>query len=380
MKSENVRNAAFLGVKKKSTARKPFVSAALGTAQVALFGRGRTWASFSQGEDSATQSENAISQGDSRTSGIFGIVEGLVHIRMSQRLTNHLRTELFRRMGRLPMTVLDNHRIGDAVYRVMYDAPMLPQMCYRATLEPLFSLIGAAISLYMIGYSYSDVAPELVWAACAMVPVGFCITVPFSGLTRRAQQESPAAGSATTNALEEGLGNVSAVQSLGGTTREKERIDARSNESFRRYRFVKLVEIIVEVMGIGALVVFGFWAYVFIADRVIDGVLTPGDWGVLFVLGISLGGTALGLGTFCIELQGSAAAVRRVFFFVDQPTENLGSGSSRLAAFAGSVRIEGVDFTYPDGRQALKGINLDLTVGELVAIVGPTGAGKTSFA
>ncbi len=178
----------------------------------------------------------------------------------------------------------------------------------------------------------------------------------------------------------ESLGNVSAVQSLGGTTREKERIDARSNESFRRYRFVKLVEIIVEVMGIGALVVFGFWAYVFITDRVIDGVLTPGDWGVLFVLGISPGGTALGLGTFWIELQGSAAAVRRVFFFVDQPTENLGSGSSRLGAFAGSVRIEGVDFTYPDGRQALQGINLDLRSGELVAIIGPTGAGKTSLA
>ena len=349
-------------------------------AMLILFGRGATSASFSQGEDSATQSENAISQGESGTSGIFGIVEGLVHIRMSQRLTNHLRTELYRRMGGLPMTVLDNHRIGDAVYRVMYDAPMLPQMCYRATLEPLFSLVGAAISLYMINYSYGDVAPELVWAACAMTPAGFGITVPFSGLTRRVEQEIRAAGSATTNALEESLGNVSAVQSLGGMTREKERINARSGESFRRYRFVKLVEIIVYFASMGALVAFGFWAYVFITDRVIDGVLTPGDWGVLFGLGLSLGRTALGVGTFWIELQGGAAAVRRVFFFLDHPTENLGSDAAHLGAFAGSVRIEGADFTYPDGRQVLKDIKLDLMSGELVAIVGPTGAGKTSLA
>lgn len=345
-----------------------------------LFGREETGASFSQGEDSATQSENAISQGASGTSGVFGIIETLVHIRISQRLTNRLRTELFRRMGRLPMTVLDNHRIGDAVYRVMYDAPMLPQMCYRATLEPLFALVGAAISLYMIGYSYGDVAPELVWAACAVIPAGLCITVPFSGLMRRVQQESRAAGSATTNALEESLGNVSAVQSLGGMTREKERIDARSSESFRRYRFVKLVELIVGFAGLVALAVFGFWAYVFITDRIIDGVLTPGDWGVLFGLGLSLGLPALSVGTFWIELQGNAAAVRRVFFFIDQPVENSGSGSSRLDAFAGAVRIEGVDFTYPDGRQALKCIDLELESGQLVAIVGPTGAGKTSLA
>ncbi|MCY3818061.1 MAG: ABC transporter ATP-binding protein [Gammaproteobacteria bacterium] len=345
-----------------------------------LFGRDETRAFFSQGEDSATQSENDISQGGSRTSGIVGLVETMVQVRISQRLTNRLRTELFRRMGRLPMTVLDNHRIGDAVYRVMYDAPMLPQMCYRATLEPLFALVAAAISLYMIGYSYGDVAPELVWAACAVIPAGLCITVPFSGLTRRVQQRSRAAGSATTNALEESLGNVSAVQSLGGMTREKERIDARSRESFRRYRFVKLVELIVGFAGLGALAVFGFWAYVFITDQVIDGVLAPGDWGVLFGLGLSLGFTALSVGTFWIELQGNAAAVRRVFFFIDQPVENLGSGSSRLESFAGAVRIEGVDFTYPDGRQALKGIDLELMSGELVAIVGPTGAGKTSLA
>ena len=345
-----------------------------------LFGRGETWAVFSQGEDSATQSENAISQGASGASGLFGIVESLVHIRMSQRLTNRLRTELFRRMGRLPMTVLDNHRIGDAVYRVMYDAPMLPHMCYRATLEPLLSLVGAAISLYMIRYSYGDVAPELVWAAFAMIPAGLCITVPFSGLARRVQQQSRAAGAATTNALEESLGNVSAVQSLGGMAREKERIDARSSESFRRYRFVKLVELAVGFASIGALVAFGFWAYVFITDQVIAGVLTPGDWGVLFGLGLSLGGTALGVGTFWIDLQGSAAAVRRVFFFLDQPIERLGNDAPRLEAFSGSVRIEGVDFAYADGRRVLKGIDLELSSGQLVAVVGPTGAGKTSLA
>ena len=136
-----------------------------------IAGRGRTNASLSQGEDSATQSENQINEGDSQTSGVIGLADALVQIRLSQQLTNRLRTTLFQRMARLPMTTLDDHRIGDAVYRVMYDAPMLPGMCYQVTVMPLFQIIGAVISIYLMHYSYGDVAPELIWVAVLMIPV-----------------------------------------------------------------------------------------------------------------------------------------------------------------------------------------------------------------
>ncbi|MDA1299785.1 MAG: ABC transporter ATP-binding protein [Proteobacteria bacterium] len=345
-----------------------------------VVGRGGTYAYFSQGEDSATQSENQMNQGGSETSGIIGLADSFVQIRLSQQLTNHLRTTLFQRMARLPMTTLDDHRIGDAVYRVMYDAPMVPGMCYKVTLEPIFMIIGAMISLYLMHYSYGDVAPELVWVAAMMIPCALLVTVPFSALARRVQQDSRAAGAATTNAIEESLGNISAVQSLGGMGREKDRIDKHSNESFRRYRHIKIVNILLEFATLFLLVGMAFWVTIFATDLIIAGDMSPGDFGVLFGIATSLGGTAVGLGRFWIELQGNAAAVRRVFFFIDLPSEEHGASLPKVGPLSDSVKIEDVDFTYPDGRVALRNINLSLKPGELVAIVGPTGAGKTSLA
>ena len=343
---------------------------------------------LAQGEDSATQSENAMNTGGSSAEGVVGVSDAFVQIRLSQRLSNRLRTRLFRRMARLPMTTLDDHRIGDAVYRVMYDAPMVPAMCYQAALEPVFLILRALIALYLMHYSYGGVAPELVWISASLIPIGLLITLPLSNLTRRVQQRSRAAGTATTNAIEESLSNITAVQSLGGMSREKTRIERQSKESYRRFRHTVLVQILIGMVTTAGLACVAFFAVVFITDHIIDGVLTPGDFGVLYALVIgspgmgraSLGRIGLSIGTLWIGLQGAAAAVRRVFFFIDLPSEDAGAALPPVAALKEAVRIEDVDFSYPDGRQAVKNINLELKPSELVAIVGPTGAGKTSLA
>ena len=348
--------------------------------QLFLFGREGVWVGFAQGEDSATQSENALNAGGSQANGLFGVADALVETRLSQRLTNHLRTTLFKRMARLPMITLDDHRIGDAVYRVMYDAPMVPGMCYQVTLRPTFMLAGGIISLYMMNYSYGSVASELVWIAAAMIPFGLLATLPFSGLVRRVNQDSRAAGAATTNAIEESISNIAAVQSLGGMSREKERIEKQSEESYRRFRHIKIVQIAIGIVMWGVALCLMLYVTVSITDLIIDDVMSPGDFWVLFWLLFSLGETAARIGIFWVELQGNAAAVRRVFFFIDQPSEDPGTSLPALTPARQDIRIENVNFSYPGGPEVLKKIDLDLNMDELVAIVGPTGAGKTSLA
>jgi ABC-type multidrug transport system fused ATPase/permease subunit len=355
-------------------------------AKLVLFGRvfgwgsEGTWLKPAQGEDSATQSENALNSGTSSATGVLGVTEAMVQLRLSQRLSNDLRTTLFRCMARLPFTTLNDHRIGDAVYRVMYDAPMIPDMCYTLVLTPLFALLGAIISLYLMYFSYGAVAPELIWIAAAMVPIALIITVPFSGLSRRVQQNSRAAGSATTNAVEESFSNAAAVQSLGGAEQESARFDAKSRESFRRFRHVKIVEILISFAttfaGLGA----AGLVTIIITNGIIAGNLSPGDFSVLFGITVQLGQTAITAGRAWIAIQGNAAAVRRVFFFIDLPSEPHGGSLPRIASLARSVAFENVDFSYPDGPPVLRNINLTLAPRELVAIVGPTGSGKTSLA
>ena len=332
-----------------------------------------------EGHDAATQSEQALSAGGSQTSGIWGLLETLLTIRMTQKLANSLRTSLMGRLTRLEMTTLDDQRIGDSVYRIMYDAPMLPEICYKLTVAPLLLLFGAVFSLWMIQYSYGSIAPEIVWLAAALMPMTLLLTAPLSGIARRVNQASRAAGASTTNQIEQSVDNISAVQSLGGSQVESENFASKSKESFKRHRVTFLVDLAAVALSYAALIIALCLAFILTTDKIIAGSLSPGDYAVLTGFFFLLGTNARLAGKYWIELQRNVAAVRRVFFFSDYTTE-LHDQSVPLATIEKSVELEHVGFAYPDGTQVLRDISLSLPLGELVAIVGPTGAGKTTLA
>ena len=331
------------------------------------------------GFDSATQSEQALSAGGSGANGLWGLAEGLLTIRMTQRLANSLRTKLMGRLARLEMTTLDDQRIGDSVYRVMYDAPSMPDICYQLTILPVLLLVSTTTSIYLLQYSYGAVAPELVWISVGIVPLTLVLTAPLAGFARRVHQASRAAGAATTNSMEEGIDNIGAVQSLGAGKKEVERFDAKSSESFRRYRHTVFVFGLIRLITWIAAIIMMSYAFVMISDDVIAGSLTPGDYAVLIGVLIMLADAGMTLGAYWINLQGNVAAVRRVFFFIDYTSED-DRKTHVIDKISDRVTFDNVSFSYPDGRQALADVSLEMPLGELVAIVGPTGAGKTTLA
>ena len=331
------------------------------------------------GHDAATQSEQALSTGGSQTSGLWGLLETLLTIRMTQRLANSLRTSLMGRLTRLEMTTLDDQRIGDSVYRVMYDAPMLPEICYKLTVAPFLLLFNAVLSLWMMQYSYGAIAPEIVWLAAALMPMTLILTAPLSGIARRVNQASRAAGASTTNQMEQNVDNMGAVQSLGGSQVESENFADKSKESFKRHRIAFMVDLAAIALSYAALIVALGLAFVLTTDKVIAESLSPGDYAVLTGFFFILGGNARLAGKYWIDLQRNVAAVRRVFFFIDYTSE-LDTESDPLPIIEKIVEFENVSFAYPDGRPVLNDVSLSLPLGELVAIVGPTGAGKTTLA
>ncbi len=352
---------------------------------VVLFGTGaggpRGNAAFlAQGQDNATQSENMISAGWSMAGGVWGLADLLCNIRLVQHVTNGLRTQLFARLTRLPMPVLDDQRIGDGVYRTMYDAPAIQGICFDITLMPVVSVLGAAVSVTLMEYSFGHIIPELIWLGIATLPMALLLTAPLAGLARRASQASRSSGTATTNRLEEGATHMAAVQSYGAEDREHARFASASADSFRRHRHVVAVNIAIEVMSGLALASLGVWAFLLVSEQIIRGALLPGDFLVVLGLFGTVAGSAITFGRLWVDFQNNAAGVRRVFFFIDLPNDRSGTGTAPAPAAPTSIAFEQVGLVYPDGREALTEVTFRAHAGQTIAIVGPTGAGKTSLA
>ena len=341
---------------------------------------GGTGAGLLQGQDAATQAENTVSAGYSAGGGIWGIAEFMVHVRLTQSIANRVRTRLFHRLTHLPMTVLDDQRIGDSVFRVLYDVPEVPDLAYRVTLTPFFMGLGALISLYILQYSYGAVAPELIWIAWFAVPAAFVTTFPFAGALRRTNQNKRAAGSAATNAMEESITQVGAVQSLGASTQVSSRFASFSDQTFLRERYAIAVIIFVASIAGGVFAAAAIYVTILVSDQIIENTMTPGDFAVLLGIYYQISSAAGYYGSIWIKLQETLAAVRRVFFFLDYRSEENRSEGQQLDNIQESVVLEDVSFDYPDGKRALDRINVELPINKLVAIVGPTGAGKTTLA
>ena len=247
-----------------------------GELNVGLFGSTIT------GQDETAAAENKISGSSSESSGLWGLVEYAVGVRLSQRLSNELRTRLFQRLTRLPMAVLAEKRTGDSLYRVLYDTASVPWAALDPTLSLGTAILTGLVNMYLIQYSYEATAPQLVWLAWATLPLVFAVTFPASKLMRRINQTKRSAGSATTNAMEETVGSIDAVQSLGGMRAEAQKFATRSLESYFRERVALVVGLLLFVGAAVAVVAIALWVVIIVTDGIIEGSMSAGDFWVLF--------------------------------------------------------------------------------------------------
>ncbi len=358
----------------------------LGVAMVLLIGgfgstggsNDQTDAGMAQGHDTATQTENEANAAFSKFAGLVGFIEFRLQLRLSQALNHLLRSQLFERIQMLPLPLLNDQKIGDSLYRVMYDTPALTNVFFQTIMSPIGAIFTGTLVIVVMSFNYGQ-APEIVWLAICILPMQFIAMLPFPRAMRRRSQASRAAGSVTTGNIEEGMSNVLAVQSLGGNKRERQRFSGHSDESFKRFRAEVLVRVLYGVASGMARILMGLIAFYFISSRVIEGVLTPGDYGVLYFYYAWLSGSVTALPYLWIRLQADIPGIRRVFFLMDLPSEKARQGME-LTSIDSGIEMSGVSMAYPDGREALSDVDLTLKVGEITALVGPTGAGKTSLA
>ncbi len=346
-----------------------------------LTGRERddTNAYLASGHDTATDTENAANSGWSFAGGLLGLLDFRFTLRLSQAFNHHYRSRLFERIQGLPLSAFDDEPIGDAVYRVMYDTPAITEVAYRLVLTPTLLPIAMGTTVLVLWHVYGE-HPALFWTALAFAPAALVATFPFAAVLRRREAQSRRAGSTTTATIEEGMSNILAVQSLGGEARQRGRFDRDSLASFAGYRAVMAAG----MLAFLAAIVPGTWlvgrAFLYVADLVITGAITRGDFGVLIGYFFQMFFYAIELGALWIRVQRGAAGLDRVFFLMDLPAETDAPNALELPRMARGVSIENASYTYPDGTAALDGVSLEMPLGEITALVGPAGAGKTTLA
>ena len=334
---------------------------------------------LSEGLDSATQSENQANESGSRVSGLLGLFEFRYQLRITHRINHGLRMLLFGRLMAWPLTRYSDASVGDAVYRTMYDTPAISRVCYDILVMPIANLFVITTVIWTTAHSFSAV-PSVIVVACLAAPMVLLSTFLMTGITRRRSLASRAAGAETTATVEEGMSNVVAVQSLGASARQRDEFAADSQQSFKRFRAYMLMIVLLAVAQAVVAVLVVFYVFFDICEAIIVGQMSPGDFGVVYAYFLQLVGNVSGLGAMWFNLQNNVAGMRRVYEVVDAPVDADLQGNDAIERVRRGVQVDHVSYRYPDGTEAVRDASLEGRVGEVVALVGATGAGKSTLA
>ena len=314
------------------------------------------------------------------TVAVVQMVSGYAHQRLmdyaGERVLYALRIGLFDHLQRLSMAYFDRTPAGAVMSRVQNDVEQL-----RTTL-PIF--VRAMIDLFLLAAIAAvmfAMSPTLAAISLSVVPVILVSLLVWqrfaTGPFRRIRETL-----ADLNAqLQETIAGIRVVQSLG-TEKDAMRIFARANRShlessLTAESFESGLPPIVEVLyaaGLALVVYFG-------GSMALDGQIEVGVV-VAFALYIQRFFDPLyALIIHYADLQRAMASGVRVFELLDvQPEIEDRPGATDLPGIRGEVRYEGVRFSYAPGVDVLWDIDLHVAAGETVALVGPTGAGKTTTA
>jgi subfamily B ATP-binding cassette protein MsbA len=298
---------------------------------------------------------------------------------VGERVIADLRTRLYAHLQSMPLRFFANVRVGELISRLGNDV----QTIQEAVTSTLLSLLSQTIMFVGGIIIISVMAPGLTLLMLAVVPLAVLAMVVLGRFIRRLSKQYQDGLAETTGTAEEALAGVRIVKSFARESYEVQRYDTGIEQLFAiAVKRVRVRSVIGPVIG---LVAFSSIAIVlWVGSRqVIAGNLTPGQL-VSFLLYTMMIASPIGAFTgLYSQFQQAMGASERVFDLLDTPPEMQDEPDALpLPPVEGFVRFENVSFDYGDhdrSREVLKGVSLTAEPGKVVALVGPSGAGKTTL-
>ena len=299
----------------------------------------------------------------------------MINNTFEQKVIFDIRSDLYEKLQRLPLKWFDNRPTGDIMTRVAEDVTSMERVLIDGIEQGLVALLQiVAVSLVMF-----LINPTL--AAWAIVPVPFLFIGAMIYTSTRDRYRAVRKATSEMNALlHDNIAGIRQIKAYTMERRELERFNAASDKVRRATLRTMFAWAIYNpsmsfIGGIGFILVIGFGG-----NLAIQGQMSPGEI-TAFLLYLTLFYEPVGrLHQLNQMLQSGRAAAERVFEILDSEDEpGLADGIELKVPIGGRVVYKNVKFNYGDGNETICEVDLNAEPGQTIALVGPTGAGKTTL-
>ncbi len=331
---------------------------------------------------------------------VISFLQGYWMTSIGERIVIELRIRLFSHLQKLPLSFFQDNRTGELLSRLTNDVGQVR----AAVTNNLISLVQNIITLLLgvvvivggpntilaaanrfnihipLANSNISFGPTLLITALILFPVVFLPFFTSRYLRKFAKQELKKLSEATA-ASEEAIGNAKIVKAFTREEYEITRYNALAWQQFsivrKRARLQSIVQGGTSLLSVAGIAVFLWYA----STAVLNGSLTIGILSTIVIYFGILSQPFIALSMLYSQFQVALGASERVFELLDQPISITDKpGALPLPPVIGDVRFEQVEFSYDEHTTVLHGVTFEAEQGKVMALVGPSGAGKTTIA
>ena len=309
-------------------------------------------------------------------SSAFSYVLHIVMLKLSRTVSKQMRHDVFENLTKLPVSFFDKYQTGDIISVVTYDIDTVNQSLANDLLQIVNSCITVVVAFSMM----LTIAPKLVAIFLITVPLTFLFTKWVTSKVRPLFRKRSAKLGELNGFVEEMLSGQKTIHAYGQEQAVQERFNKRNDQAVGAYSRAEAFgtvsgPMVMFINNISVALISMFGAVLFLKGKV-----KLGDLNSFVMYSRRFSGPINEVANILSELQSAFAAAERVFRLIDaKPEPEDAEDAVELTHVRGDVRLDSVDFSYVPGTPIIHNLNLHAKPGSLTAIVGPTGAGKTTI-
>lgn len=308
---------------------------------------------------------------------LFDFLRAWLVARVEQGVTRDIRNEVYEHLLQLDLAFFGRTRMGQIISRLTHDVEQLRSLVTKELAKLLSSVFEFAVAFALM----LTISWKLTLAAFVVIPGTMAVWGPLVRKLRRGDRRVLDLAGEVNSHIQETLNGIRLVKASGAEGLERGRFRALTGDYYRTFvrteRWRALAGPLTEMLAaVGTVVILWYGARLVVVEQTITSDLFIG----FLALSLKLYAPVKYVAKFPAVVQPGLVGGERVFEFLDAPTEIVDRPDAiPLGRLEDEIRFDDVDFAYRAGEPVLTGIDLAVPKGSVVALVGPSGAGKTTL-